>query len=142
MLGLIFLFDELSGLQIILFQVSNLLYLAYIISYKPQFEQQKLEIFNESCTLLLTCLLPCFTHFLPNAGLQYHIAGYAFISIFCLNLLLNLSLVLYLTLRSSLLQLRYYFIWTFHKIKVFFRKIFMVHKAEIFSNIIKNSEGK
>jgi hypothetical protein len=101
LIGIIFLLDGFLGLQLIAFQVLNLTYLSYLLSTKPIHDQYQCEIFNEACTLLLSTLLPCFTAFLPSAELQYRFVGYTFISVFSLNVVANLSLMCYETLRVA-----------------------------------------
>jgi hypothetical protein len=101
MIGIIFLLEGLIGLQLIAFQVLNLSYLSYLVYTKPVHDQYHCEIFNEACTLLLSTLLPCFTAFVPSADLQNCFVGYAFISVFSFNVIANLSLMCYETLRVA-----------------------------------------
>jgi hypothetical protein len=70
--------------------------LSYVVCVLPFEErgQNALEIFNESCFIACSYSLLLLTDFMPDKARQYNV-GWALVAITCLNILVNLSLIVY-----------------------------------------------
>lgn len=81
----------------------------YLIYYRP-FEataMNRLEIFNESCILAAAFHLISFTDFNGDPDVQYQ-GGWSIIAVTVLNMLMNMIVMVYASVRKLRLQLRLY----------------------------------
>ena len=100
-------------LQIILFIYCNLLYLSYLLVYKPITDTLKHEIFNEICTLTLSYIMLMYTDFIQFSDVKYS-SSYLFIGIYLVNIGVNLLFLLkdivwfaYLKIKKIIILLRW-----------------------------------
>jgi len=106
MIAIIFGLEGFVTLQLISFFIMNLVYLIYVIRYKPLHEQWRFEIFNECTTLLLSALTFVFTDFVDNSYFKYYVGGYSFIILLSLNVSVNLSTILLSSVITAFKQVR------------------------------------
>ncbi len=73
--------------------------LMYLISVKPFKEPRlnKMEIFNEITVLACAWHFPLFSDFIIDVNIRY-MAGWSIIMISCINLIINIGIVTYLSL--------------------------------------------
>ena len=69
---------------------------------KPIHGQWKYEAFNEMCTLSISYTLILFTEFQVDSDLRYIVGGYTFIGIFALNIVVNLLVIIYKSIHSTI----------------------------------------
>ena len=74
--------------------ITNLLYIIYLIYYKPLEEQLYIEIINEIFTLILSEIMIVFTDFVIDIEPKNRMSP-AFIGSFVLNITLNIVFVIY-----------------------------------------------
>ena len=77
-------------LQIVFFQVCNLVSLMYLCYFLPKANKKLncIEIFNELTVWVASLTLPLYTNFIGNANLRYNL-GWVFIGLFLMNLSSN-----------------------------------------------------
>jgi len=78
----------------------------YLLEVKPYEDpfQNKLEVFNELFVLLSTYLILLFSPFLDNMNIKYNI-GWVLVGIVCLNMVINMLIMLYRTFRMVKMSL-------------------------------------
>ena len=89
-------------LQLSIYFELTVIQLGYLLYFKP-FEGslvQKLEEFNEWCTMLIISILFCLTKYVPNAGDKYMV-GFILIPV----LIGNMAVHLYFLLKDTILGL-------------------------------------
>jgi hypothetical protein len=91
----IYLADDKYVFQLFYAVASQMLYIAYLITYQPQNEkgENHLELFTELCIMLFIYTLMCFNNFVPDPNVRFNI-GNASIAIFFGNILVNLGVVM------------------------------------------------
>ena len=87
----IYLNGKYSSFQILYAIVSAMLYICYLINYRPLKckEEGHLELFTEMCMLLFIYTMLTFTDFTEDIDTKYQM-GWVAIAIFFFNLLINL----------------------------------------------------
>ena len=82
--------DTHDVLQLMIFMVTNLLYMLYIAVCRPLDSpvRNNLEIFNESCIMVMTGSLFAYTLYVDDAEAKYN-AGWFFIGVFLCNFGVN-----------------------------------------------------
>ena len=84
----------------------------YLVSYKPTYENNTLEIFNETCTIMISYILLVFTDWEGKASIKYD-TGYLLIALFCFNVAVNFLVII---------------IKVFDNLKLTVKKIMYIHK--------------
>lgn len=86
-------FNNYAFAQIIIFIFLSELNLIHLIFYKPYIEKynNRLEIFNEFCIIIMGYQLVMFTDFVDDENTKYY-SGYTLIGIIGLNFLFNFLL--------------------------------------------------
>lgn len=112
--------------KILVFLVTNLLYLCYLIHYRPKLEAMSMEIFNELCTLVLTYLIFLYTDFVGSSEVKNE-SSYAFISVYLLNISVNLIVIVYSTIKE---------------VKLKAKRVIMLRRAKMMKGIRDNIKNK
>ncbi len=105
----VFYLGEFPYFQIIIFILGNIVYLLYLMYWKPILLGLYIEVFNEIITLILSVFLLIFTDFVDDPHLKYK-AGYGFIALFILDVIVNFALIIkdaYISIRYFIKKLRY-----------------------------------
>ena len=89
---LVFYFEDQLYIQVILFIFQNLFYMIYLLYGRPLSSGFYLEIFNETCTLLLSYFLIIFTDYVDDPKVKYYL-GYYFLGGFVFNMFINLLVI-------------------------------------------------
>lgn len=75
-IAIVFLLDGHLGLQVMLFILTNILYIIYTISSYPLYYQTKFDIFNELCTMVISYMLIVYTDYVDSVDLKYNVGFY------------------------------------------------------------------
>ena len=97
-------FQEFLFVQVLCLLIFSTIALTYLVEVKPFAEprMQRLEIFNEICTLFLTYNMLCFSE---DANLQLVDSVHYYDSIFVGGILLNLAVHVFFLLKDSFMNI-------------------------------------
>jgi hypothetical protein len=87
--------DDTQVFQVIYNVIFALLYICYLVNFKPlkSKEAHGIELFTEFCFLTFGYTVMCFTFFVPDAETRFQI-GWGSVCIISLNLVVNMVLIL------------------------------------------------
>ena len=91
-IGTAFILSDIVVIQIIVFILTNILYLSYLVYNKPLYEGLYVEIFNEITTLLLSHLMIVFTDSTYEWEIK-NMTGHVFVGLFMANIIINILLI-------------------------------------------------
>lgn len=104
-IAIVFLLEDHLAIQIMLFILTNILYIIYTIISHPLYHYTKFDIFNELCTILISYLLIVYTDFVDSIDIKYT-TGFYIISIIGMNILVQCFLILKETYHQVKLHLK------------------------------------
>ena len=100
-------FTDMIALQLYAFLILSILQQIYLIYYLP-FESKLLcyiEIFNEMILYSVIIIMMLFSDYIEDASLKYYI-GWIFCSLLVFQIIVNLSVIIYKTIKQIWLHLR------------------------------------
>ena len=86
----------------------NFHYHIYLWLGQPQGKRTRIEIYNESYTILMSYLLLFFTDFMDDPDIKYYVGGYGFMALFGLNVASN---ILFIIVEMVKLLVKKFLIW-------------------------------